>query len=155
MSPSDIFPSEDITLISTVDSADFARFGLEPQDIMNFIFKLQKDKSLQQNKMAFLGLATNKLLLAYKNKPGFLEKLVMNSTPSLMNIFQNINKITQQEGYSPEEMALNQKGYVQKQKDSDKVYVDDGIIVQYGGGSMFKRVHMIDTHRLKTTLTLT
>ena len=138
MSPSDIFPSEDITLISTVDSADFARFGLEPQDIMNFIFKLQKDKSLQQNKMA-LGLATNKLLLAYKNKPGFLEKLVMNSTPSLMNIFQNINKIAQQEGYaSPEEMALNQKGYVQKQKESDKVYVDDGIIVQYGGGSMFK-----------------
>ena len=138
MSPSDIFPSEDITLISTVDSADFARFGLEPQDIMNFIFKLQKDKSLQQNKMA-LGLATNKLLLAYKNKPGFLEKLVMNSTPSLLNIFQNINKIAQQEGYaSPEEMALNQKGYVQKQKNSDKVYVDDGIIVQYGGGSMFK-----------------
>jgi len=138
MSPSDIFPSEDITLISTVDSADFARFGLEPQDIMNFIFKLQKDKSLQQNKMA-LGLATNKLLLAYKNKPGFLEKLVMNSTPSLLNIFQNINKIAQQEGYaSPEEMVLNQKGYVQKQKDSDKVYVDDGIIVQYGGGSMFK-----------------
>ena len=44
MSPSDIFPSDDITLISTVDSADFARFGLEPQDIMNFIFKLQKDK---------------------------------------------------------------------------------------------------------------
>jgi len=138
MSPSDIFPSDDITLISTVDSADFARFGLKPQDIMNFIFKLQKDKGLQQNKMA-LGLATNKLLLAYKNKPGFLEKLVMNSTPSLLNIFQNINKIAQQEGYaSPEEMALNQKGYVQKQRDSDKVYVDDGIIVQYGGGSMFK-----------------
>jgi murein DD-endopeptidase MepM/ murein hydrolase activator NlpD len=138
MSPKDIFPSEDITLISTVDSADFARFGLEPQDIMNFIFKLQKDKSLQQNKMA-LGLATNKLLLAYKNKPGFLEKLVMNSTPSLLNIFQNINKIAQQEGYaSPEEMSINQQGYVQKQKTSDKVYVDDGIIVQYGGGSMFK-----------------
>lgn len=138
MSPSDIFPSEDITLISTVDSADFARFGLKPQDIMNFIFKLQKDKSLQQNKMA-LGLATNKLLLAYKNKPGFLEKLVMSSTPSLLNIFQNINKIAQQEGYaSPEEMMINQQGYIQKQKDSDKVYVDDGIIVQYGGGSMFK-----------------
>ena len=28
MSPQDIFPSDDITLISTVDSADFARFGL-------------------------------------------------------------------------------------------------------------------------------
>ena len=105
MSPSDIFPSDDITLISTVDSADFARFGLEPQDIMNFIFKLQKDKGLQQNKMA-LGLATNKLLLAYKNKPRFFRKVVMSSTPSLLNIFQNINKIAQQEGYaSPEEMC--------------------------------------------------
>jgi hypothetical protein len=138
MSPSDIFPSEDVTLISTVDSADFARFGLEPQDIMNFIFKVQKDKGLQKNKMA-LGLATNKLLLAYKNKPKFLEKLVMSSTPSLLNIFQNINRIAQEEGYaSPEEMNLNQQGYVSKQKDSEKVTVDDSIIVQYGGGSMFK-----------------
>jgi len=138
MSPSDIFTADDIRLISTVDSADFAKYGLEPQDIMNFVFKLQKDKSLQKNKMA-LGLATNKLMLAYKNKPGFMEDLVMTSQPSLLNIFQNINKLAAEKGYAlPEEMALNQKDYVQKQKDSDKVYVDDGIIVQYGGGSMFK-----------------
>jgi len=161
MSPTDIFPSEDITLISTVDSADFARFGLKPEDIMNFVFKLQKDKNLQQNKMA-LGLATNKLLLAFKNKPGFLEELVMTSEPSLMNIFQNINRIAKRENLafqdrlekglelnkwgkpnrkpyaSPEEMSANQKDYVEKQAESDKVYVDDGIIVQYGGGSMFK-----------------
>ena len=138
MSPKDIFPSDDITLISTVDSADFAKYGLKPEDIMNFIFKLQKDKSLQKNKMA-LGLATNKLLLAYKNKPGFLEELVMTSTPSLMNIFQNINRIAAKNGYAlPEEMALNQQDYVAKQKDSDKVFVDDNIIVQYGGGSMYK-----------------
>lgn len=138
MSPKDIFPSEDITLISTVDSADFARFGLEPQDIMNFIFKLQKDKGLQKNKMA-LGLATNKLLLAYKNKPGFLEELVMTSTPSLLNIFQNINRIAKEKGYaSPEEMDINQQMYVGAQKKSQNVQVDDGIIVQYGGGSMFK-----------------
>lgn len=138
MSPKDIFPNEDITLISTVDSADFARFGLEPQDIMNFIFKLQKDKGLQKNKMA-LGLATNKLLLAYKNKPGFLEELVMTSTPSLLNIFQNINRIAKEKGYaSPEEMDINQQMYVGAQKKSQNVQVDDGIIVQYGGGSMFK-----------------
>ena len=138
MSPSDIFTADDIRLISTVDSADFAKYGLEPQDIMNFVFKLQKDKSLQKNKMA-LGLATNKLMLAYKNKPGFMEDLVMSSQPSLLNIFQNINRLAAEKGYAlPEEMALNQKDYVQKQKDSDKVYVDDGIIVQYGGGSMFK-----------------
>lgn len=138
MSPKDIFPNEDIILISTVDSADFARFGLQPQDIMNFIFKLQKDKGLQKNKMA-LGLATNKLLLAYKNKPGFLEELVMTSTPSLLNIFQNINRIAKEKGYaSPEEMDINQQRYVGTQKKSQNVQVDDGIIVQYGGGSMFK-----------------
>ena len=161
MSPTDIFPNEDVTLISTVDSADFARFGLQPEDIMNFVFKLQKDKGLQRNKMA-LGLATNKLLLAFKNKPGFLEELVMTSQPSLLNIFQNINRIADRENLnfdervaqgkafnkwgrpekkpyaSPEEMDVNQKDYIQKQKDSDKVYYDDGIIVQYGGGSMFK-----------------
>ena len=138
MSPKDIFTADDIRLISTVDSADFAKYGLEPQDIMNFVFKLQKDKSLQKNKMA-LGLATNKLMLAYKNKPGFMEELVMTSQPSLLNIFQNINRIASEKGYAlPEQMDLNQKDYIQRQKNSEKVRVDDGIIVQYGGGSMFK-----------------
>lgn len=138
MSPKEIFPSEDVTLISTVDSADFARFGLTPDDIMNFVFKIQKDKSLQKNKMA-LGLATNKLLLAYKNKPGFLEELVMTSTPSLLNIFQNINRIAAERGFAlPEEMAINQQSYVRKQKESENVRFEDGIIIQYGGGSMFK-----------------
>ena len=138
MSPKEIFPSDDITLISTVDSADFARFGLEPQDIMNFIFKLNKDKTLQRNKMA-LGLATNKLMLAYKNKPGFMEELVMTSKPSLLNIFQNIQRIADREGYAtPQMMDRNQKGYVAAQKESPNVRYEDGIIIQYGGGSMFK-----------------
>jgi len=138
MSPKEVFPSDDVTLISTVDSADFARFGLTPDDIMNFVFKIQKDKSLQKNKMA-LGLATNKLMLAYKNKPGFMEELVMTSKPSLLNIFQNINRIAAKNGYAlPEEMAMNQKDYVAKQKESENVRFEDGIIIQYGGGSMFK-----------------
>ena len=64
---------------------------------MNFVFKLQKDESLQKNKTA-LGLATNKLMLAYKNKPGFMEELVMTSNPSLLNIFQNINRIAAERG---------------------------------------------------------
>ena len=136
MSPKEIFPSEDVTLISTVDSADFARFGLTPDDIMNFVFKIQKDKSLQKNKMA-LGLATNKLLLAYKNKPGFLEELVMTSTPSLLNIFQNINRIAAERGFAlPEEMTINQQNYIRRQKESPNVRYEDGIIIQYGGGSM-------------------
>jgi hypothetical protein len=46
VSPKEIFTQDDITLISTVDSADFAKYGLKPKDIMNFIFKLDNDKSL-------------------------------------------------------------------------------------------------------------
>jgi len=138
MSPKEIFPTEDITLISTVDSADFSRFGLTPDDIMNFVFKLEKDKTLQKNKMA-LGLATNKLMLAYKNKPGFMEELVMTSKPSLLNIFQNILRIAKREGYaSPQMMRANQQDYVKAQSDSPNVRFEDGIIIQYGGGSMFR-----------------
>lgn len=138
MSPKEIFPTEDITLISTVDSADFSRFGLTPDDIMNFVFKLEKDKTLQKNKMA-LGLATNKLMLAYKNKPGFMEELVMTSKPSLLNIFQNILKIAKREGYaSPQMMRANQQDYVKAQSESPNVRYEDGIIIQYGGGSMFR-----------------
>lgn len=138
MSPKDIFPSEDISLISTVDSADFARFGLKPKDIMNFIFQLDSNENLQKNKFA-LGLATNKLLLAYKNKPGFMEELVMTSKPSLLNIYQNIKRIANEKGYaSPEQMAKNQELYVQTQKENPNVKYEDGIIVQYGGGSMMK-----------------
>ena len=138
MSPKEIFPNDDITLISTVDSADFAKYGLKPEDIMNFIFRLEKDKNLQKNKMA-LGLATNKLLLAYKNKPGFLEELVMTSKPSLLNIFQNINRIAQERGFAnPQMMSRNQADYIEKQQDNPNVKYEDGIIVQYGGGSMMK-----------------
>jgi hypothetical protein len=138
MSPKEIFPSEDITLISTVDSADFAKFGLKPKDIMNFIYQLDRDEKLQKNKFA-LGLVTNKLLLAYKNKPGFLEELVMTSSPSLLNIYQNIKRIAKERRFaSPEDMDFNQMSYVDAQKQSPNVKYEDGIVIQYGGGSMFK-----------------
>jgi hypothetical protein len=138
MSPKEIFPSDDITLISTVDSADFAKYGLKPQDIMNYIFRLQKDKSLQKNKFA-LGLATNKLMLAYKNKPGFMEELVMTAKPSLLNIFQNIKRIADRENYAtPQMMAVNQQDYVNQREVDPNMSYQDGIIYQYGGGKMFK-----------------
>jgi len=138
MSPKDIFTADDIRLISTVDSADFAKYGLKPQDIMNFIFKLDKDKSLQKNKMA-LGLAANKLMLAYKNKPGFMEELVMTSKPSLLNIFQNIRRIADRENYANAlMMSANQEDYVDQRSKDPKLSYKDGILYQYGGGRMFK-----------------
>lgn len=138
MSPRELFPSSDITLISTVDSADFARQGITVDDVMNYLFRLDKDKSLQSNKF-MLGLVANKLLLAFKNKKGFLEQLVMGSTPSLMNILQNIKRIMVEKGFaSPEQMKGHQREYIRQMADNPNVRYDNGIIVQYGGGSTIK-----------------
>jgi hypothetical protein len=92
MSPKEIFPSEDILLISTVDSANFIEHDITPEMVMNYLFKYDKDKTLQRNKM-LMGLVVNKLLLAYKNKPRFLEEIVLNAQPSLISILNNIRKI--------------------------------------------------------------
>ena len=78
VSPKDLFPSSDILLISTVDSADFAKYNITPTEVVNYLYRVDKEKPLQKNKM-LLGLVINKLLLAFKNKPGFLEGLVMDS----------------------------------------------------------------------------
>jgi hypothetical protein len=140
LSPQDIFPSSDIMMISTVDSADYARLGITPDDVMNYIFKLDKTKEFVNNKIA-MALVTNKLLLAYKNKPKFLERLVLDSTPSLLNIYLNIVKLAKEDGYaSAVEMKQNLGDYIQKQSENSNVEYDEeyGIISQYGGGSMFK-----------------
>jgi hypothetical protein len=79
MSPKEIFPSDDILLISTVDSANFIEHDITPEMVMNYLFKYDKDKTLQRNKM-LMGLVVNKLLLAYKNKPGFMEEIVKRTT---------------------------------------------------------------------------
>jgi len=140
LSPQDIFPSSDIMMISTIDSADYARLGITPDDVMNYIFKLNKTKEFVNNKIA-MALVTNKLLLAYKNKPKFLERLVLDSTPSLLNIYLNIVKLAKEEGYTSSlEMKQNVADYIKKQSESKDVNYDEeyGIISQYGGGSMFK-----------------
>lgn len=136
VSPKDLFPQPDIMLISTVDSADFAKHDITPEEVVNYIFRLDKDKSLQKNKM-LLGLVINKLLLAFKNKPKFLEGLVMNSEPSLMSILNNIKKwMKETNAASTEELQKNAQEYVQSMKEYPSV--SDNIIYQYGGGSMYK-----------------
>ena len=89
VSPKELFPSSDILLISTVDSADFAKHDITPKEVVNYLYRFDKEKSLQKNKM-LLGFVINKLLLAFKNKKGFLEGLVMDSEPSLLSILNNI-----------------------------------------------------------------
>ena len=138
VSPKDIFPTEDITLISTVDSADYVRFNITPEEVMNYLFKIDKDKTLQRNKM-LMGLVVNKLLLAYKNKPGFLEEIIMEANPSLLSILNNIRGQMLEKGYANvENLEKNKENYVQTMKTSPNVKVDDNIIVQYGGGNMMK-----------------
>ena len=90
ISTKELFPSDDLLLISTVDSANFAPQDITVDEVINYLFKIDKDKTLQKNKMA-MGFVCNKLLLAFKNKPGFLEELVMKSTPSLLNILHISN----------------------------------------------------------------
>jgi len=136
VSPKEIFPDKDVLLISTVDSANFAKYDITPEQVMNYLFKFDKDSSLLKNKMA-MGMVANKLLLAFKNKPGFLEKLVMDSTPSLINILVNIRQIMKEKGYADiPELEKHKEDYVQKMKNYPEV--SNNIIVQYGGGSMMK-----------------
>jgi hypothetical protein len=140
ISPAEIFPHSDILMISTIDSADYARMGITPEQVMNYVFVLEKEKSLEQNKKA-MSLVTNKLLLAYKNKPRFLERLVMESSASLLSIYQNIVRLAKEEGYaSPEVMTQHAKQYAETMKTSQNVKYNPttGIISQYGGGSMIK-----------------
>ena len=74
ISPTDIFPSGDIDLFRTVDSADFHRQGIKPDEVISFIFNLDREKDIEKNKQA-AGFALNKLILAYKNKPGYPRKI--------------------------------------------------------------------------------
>ena len=138
VSPRELFPSDDILLISTVDSANFAKQGITVDQVINYLFRLDKERTLQSNKM-MMGFVANKLLLAFKNKPGFLETLVMDSSPSLMNILQNIKRIMVEKNWAtPEQMSKHQSDYIESQKTSSNVNVDGSIIVQYGGGNMMK-----------------
>jgi len=61
----------------------------------------------------------------------------MKSTPSLMNILQNIKKIMIEKGYvNVEQLQKNKEEYVNQMKSHSNVKVTDNIIVQYGGGEM-------------------
>ena len=138
VSPKELFPSSDILLISTVDSANYAVNNISVDEVISYLFRLDKEKSLEKNKM-LMGLVVNKLLLAFKNKPGFLETLVMDCTPSLLNILHTIKKIMVEKGYAkPEQLETNKDEYVKSMQTNPNVKVLGNVIVQYGGGSMFK-----------------
>ena len=138
VSQKELFPSSDILLISTVDSANYASNNISVDEVISYLFRLDKEKSLEKNKI-LMGLVVNKLLLAFKNKPGFLETLVMECSPSLLNILHTIKTIMIDKGYAnPEQLEKNKEEYVKSMQSNPNVKVLGNIIVQYGGGSMFK-----------------
>jgi len=138
ISPRELFSNDDITLISTVDSANYAVQNISPEQVMSYLFNFDKDASLRRNKM-LMGLVTNKMLLAFKNKPGVLETLVLDCTPSLLNILLRIKQIVQEKGYADiPQLEKNKEDYVSSMKSHKNVEIVGNIIKQYGGGSMFK-----------------
>ena len=138
VSPKELFPNDDIMLISTVDSANYAVNNITPEQVMSYLFKIDKNSPLKKNKM-MMGLVTNKLLLAFKNKPGFLERLIMECSPSLLNILLEIKKIVKEKGYADiPQLEKNKEDYVSSMKSHKNVEIVGNIIKQYGGGSMFK-----------------
>jgi len=138
ISHKEIFTSSDVELIRTVDSADFARQDISPDEVVNYLFNFDKNKSVQKNKM-LLGFVVNKLLLAFKNKKGFLESLVLNSEPSLLSILFNIRDwVKKNNAPNPKELQKNAEMYRETMKTYKNMDYSDGIIFQYGGGSMYR-----------------
>lgn len=122
ISPSDIFPTDDIKLISTVDSADFARQNISVDDVLKTSFKLDKSQGVLKNKFA-MGFVTNLVLLAFKNKPQFMEEVVMRASPSLISIYTVAMDIARKNGYKPEDLDIPQAFYLRSQRPERRLKV--------------------------------
>lgn len=136
VSPKELFPSSDILLINTVDTADFARQNLTPEDVVNYVIRLDKGLDTGRNKL-LMGLVVNKLVLAFKNKKGFLEQLVMESEPSLYSILINIKRwMSSNAKETTKDLQRNAEDYKESMKSYENKKYSDGIIYQYGMGRL-------------------
>jgi hypothetical protein len=158
----EIFPKGDIEFIQTIDSANFLKWNIKPEDIQQSIFKLDKSQPMEKIKFT-MGFVVNRLLLAYKNKRitvkskdgkrdhinrNFLECLLLDSNPNLYSMYNNIQHYITSARTSdrlgklatPEDLATNLGNYIGRMKTyKDKSYDENyKIIQQYGGGDMMK-----------------
>lgn len=138
ISYSDLFTPKDIELIQTIDSANFLKHNIKPDDLQRAIFKYDKSESAEKNRF-MMGFVVNRLLLAYKNKRitvrsldgkrthvgrNILEALVLDSTTSLYSIYNNIRhylnnaKTSDKAGVlaTPEEITKNLSDYIERMK---------------------------------------
>lgn len=111
-----IFPQEDEKIITMVDSADFTKYNVTPEDVMRSAFQMDDKINVEKNHMA-MGLVVNKLLLAYKNKKGFLTQLVLRSSPSLISMYNNIKKLATEYGFDPSKIQKGTENYLKSQSE--------------------------------------
>lgn len=159
ISTANIFPTEDSRIIDMVDSAGYKDEGINPWDMLRATLKTDKSQSSWKNHLQ-MGMIVNKLLLAYKNKPDFLNTIVMKSNPSLMSMYTNILSIIKghiangDKGWvSPEVIDKHSQEYYDSQSERKipDMKVEDikgmtngqsGIIgdtiIQLGGGKLSK-----------------
>jgi hypothetical protein len=142
VSPKELFSDVDLFIISTVDSANYAMNNITPKMVMNFIFSFDENKTSREN-MVMLGLVTNKLLLAYKNYPKFMEDLVMRSEPSIKGIYNLIKQFAIERNYADiDTMIKNQEKYIKDRKEGTAtnagVQVIGNILTQFDLGHMKK-----------------
>jgi len=161
LNKSDAFPQEDLQLISMVDSADFAKNNITPDDVMRSAFNMDSKLDVSRNRM-MMGLVCNKLILAYKNKPQFMERLVMMANPSLISMYNITKYLAKKEGYrTPEELQAAMDNYIgiQKEKMSDTDNIRDiksiktgesmqfgNITVQYGSSALMSPKVLYDRY---------
>lgn len=161
LNKNDAFPQEDLQLISMVDSADFAKNDISPSQVMRAAFNIDSKLSVSKNRM-MMGLVCNKLILAYKNKPAFMEKLVMMANPSLVSMYNITKYLAKKEGYRPPEdlqNAMDNYIEVQKEKMRDSNDIRDikniktgesmqygNIVVQYGSSALMSPKVLYDRY---------
>ena len=150
---SDMFTPQDVELIKTVDSADFVRMNITPEDVQNSIFKYKKGDTPEKNRF-MMGFVVNRLLLAYKNKRitvtsldgkrdhvnrNILECLVLDSSPSLYSIFGNIRHYVNSAVVSDKagrlasavDIAQNLGDYIKRMSNYRFVELDNGEVTEY------------------------
>lgn len=120
ISTSDIFPPEDIRVINMVDAAQYNREGVKPDEMMKASISVDKEKSVLRNHIE-MGMACGKLVLAYKNKPGFFKEVVMRANPSLESMYNTIIKIIK------EKIASGERNWVDSSviEDNAQKYWED------------------------------
>jgi hypothetical protein len=153
ISYSDAFTPGDIELIKTVDSANFLKHGLKPEDIQNSIFQFKRELGGEKNRF-MMGFVVNRLLLAYKNKritvksmdgknnhinKNILECMVLDCNPSLYSMFNNIrhyinnSKTNDKAGVlaKPEDLMKNLSDYIERMKSYKFIETGEGESQEY------------------------